>query len=244
MKKRNYSIGTIGLFLIVGGIFTAIGVALCVIMLKGLIQYGIVQIGAGIVMPLILILALLGFGITGLVMGGKQIYLWISEVKTNAIGRESTAQIVDYKSASFGKRANIRIRYALILSYQDGKETKKFTTDHLFDVNEFRYLKELRNIKVKINGNFVAVSEPFSKEIYKLDSTYGIEIAFYKQKPVAILLRLWSVCFFIALVFFIVSMVVGNEIARTAAIVILFTVHFPFALALAVFLIKWFNRKK
>ena len=215
-----------------------------VITFDGVIKYGIAVIGAGIIMPIVLILALLGFGITALVMGGKQIYLWIRGNITLKRGIDATAKIVGHKSASFGKRTNTRRRYALVLSYNNGEEDKTFTTDYLFDINEFRYLSRLECIKVKIDGNFIAVCEPFSKDVYKVDSTYGIEIAFYKQKPVAILLRLWVVFFVIALVLFIVSMVVGNGAFTKAAVIILFVINFPFAITLAVYLIKWLNRKK
>ncbi|MDE6303038.1 MAG: hypothetical protein K2M36_05575, partial [Clostridia bacterium] len=193
VKRRNYSIGNIVLFLTIGGVFTALGISLLAITFDGVIKYGIAVIGAGIIMPIILILALLGFGITALVMGGKQIYLWIRGSITLKRGKDATAKIVGHKSASFGKNANTRKRYALVLSYNNGEENKTFTTDYLFDINEFRYLSRLECIKVKIDGNFISVCEPFPKDIYKVDSTYGIELAFYKQKPVAILLRLWVV---------------------------------------------------
>ena len=174
VKRRNYSIGTIALLLTVGGVFTALGIALLVITFDGVIKYGIAVIGAGIIMPIVLILALLGFGITALVMGGKQIYLWIRGNITLKRGIDATAKIVGHKSASFGKSTNTRRRYALILSYNNGEEDKTFTTDYLFDINEFRYLSRLECIKVKMGGNFIAVCEPFPKDIYKMDSNYGI----------------------------------------------------------------------
>jgi len=244
VKKRHYSILSIALLLIVGSIFTALGIALAIITLDGIFKYGIAQIGVGIIMPIVLISALLGFGTSALVMGGKQIYLWIRERKAKKYGRDATAQIVDFKSASFGKRTNTRIRYAFVLTYTDGEENKKFTTDYLYDINEFKYLKGLESLKIKVDGNFVTISESFPREIYKLDSTYGIEIAFYKQKPVAVLIRLWSVCFLIVLAFFIVSIIIGNGVVTKVAIILLFAVHFPFAIPLAFYLIKWFNRKK
>ncbi len=243
IKKRNYSVGPIALMLIVGSIFTAIGIALIVITISGLIEHGIGMIGAGIIGSIVFILAFMGFGITALVMGGRQIYRWVRENRTKKYGKESTAKIVDYKSASFSKSANTRIRYALILAYNDDGEDKVFTTDYLFDVNEFKYLKGLESVKIKIDGNFVTVCEPFTKDIYKVDSTYGIELEFYKQKPVTILLRLWVVFFFIAFAFLIASLVVWKDLV-IVAIVIVFTIHFPFAIPLAVYLIKWIRRKK
>ncbi|MDE5547785.1 MAG: hypothetical protein K2J30_02170, partial [Clostridia bacterium] len=75
IKKRNYSVGPIALMLTVGSIFTAIGIALIVITISGMIEHGIGMIGAGIIGPIVFILAFMGFGITALVMSGKQIYL-------------------------------------------------------------------------------------------------------------------------------------------------------------------------
>lgn len=229
---------------IIGGIFTAMGVAISVITIKGLIEVDIKLIGWGIIMPIVLILAFFGFGITALVMGGKKLYSRIRQSMAYARGKESTARIADCKSASFRKGGHNRIRYALVLAYNDGDENKTFTTEYLFDVNEHRYLQKLDGIKIKIDGNFVTVCEPFPKEIYEVDSTFGIELAFFKQKPVAILLRLWTVLFILAIVFLIVSFFIGNSTVTLAAIITLFAVHFPFVIPLAIFLIIWINRKK
>ena len=121
-------------------------------------------------------------------MGGKQIFLRIKQSITYRRGKEITAYITDYKTASFSKGGNTRIRYAVEITYSDGGESKSFTTDYLYDVNEFKYLKELVTIKVKIDKNFVTICEPFPNEIYKVDSNYGIELEFYRQKPVLYLL--------------------------------------------------------
>ena len=77
-----------------------------------------------------------------------------------------------------------------------------------------------------------------------LDSRYGIERAFFKQKPVKILSRLWLICFIAAFVFLIVSIVIENSICAKIAVPIIFIIHIPFAIAFAVYLIKWFRRKK
>ncbi len=244
VKKKNYSIGTIALLIIVGSIFVALGIAILEIAIDGIIRYGIAGIGVGILMPIVLILALLGFGITAIVMGSKQIYLWVSQNKTIKYGRDATAKIIDYTSASHSRRVNNCIRYSFTLSYNDNGETKAFKTDYLYDINEFRYLKELDKVKIKINGKFVVINECFTKEIYKLDSTYGIEKEFFKQKPVAILLRLWPLCFFISMFLLFVSLGIGNSTFATIAIILVFTIHFPFVIPLAIYLIKWFRRKK
>lgn len=243
VNRNKKSISDFVLLLTNGSIFTMLGIAIMGITIDGLIQYDISVIGVGIILPIILTLALLGFGITALVMGGKQITLRIRENKTYTQGKSATAQITGCKSASFSQKRNTRIRYALTLSYNDGEKDKIFTTDYLFDVNEFKYLNKLEKIKIKIDGNFVVVCETFPKDIYMLDSNYGVEIAFYKQKPVAVLLRLWAMFFFIALAFLIVSMVTENSTCIQIALIIIFAVHFPFAIPLAIYLIKWFNRK-
>ena len=240
-QNRKSSLSSGILLLTIGGIFTAIGIAMTVIVIGGLIKKGISNIGAGILMPIVMILALLGFGITALVMGGKQIYSRIRQSITYRHGKESTASIINYKTASFGRSGNTRIRYALVLSYDDGKT---FTTDYLYDVNEFNYLKKLKNVKVKTDGNFLTVCEPFPKCIYKVDSYYGIELKFYRQKPVKTLLILWMVFFLVAFIFFIISFFIGNRSVSTAAIITLFAVHFPFVIPLSIYLIKWLIRKK
>lgn len=158
MKNRNRksSLSSGILLLTIGGIFTAIGIAMTVIVISGLIKIGIGDIGPGILMPIAMISALLGFGITGLVMGSRQVYSRTRQSITYRYGKESTATIIDYKSASFGRGGNTRIRYALILFYDN---VKAFTTDYLYDVNEFNYLKKLKNVNVKTNGNFLTVCE-------------------------------------------------------------------------------------
>lgn len=242
-KNKKSSLSSCILPLICGSVFTALGIAILVIVFKGIIQEGIGIIGVGIIMPIILILALLGFGITALTMGGKSAYSRIKQSRTYNVGAISTAQIIDYKSANFGRRSNTCKRYALVLSYNDCGENKTFTTDYLFDVNEFKYLRKLKDIRVKINKNFVIVNEEFPKDIYEVDSTYGIEIAFYKQKPVALLMRLWRIFFFIALLFLIVSFIIKNSDVTLLAITLLFAIHFPFVIPLAIYLIKWLRRK-
>ena len=243
-QNRKTPLASSILLLTVGAVFAAIGIAMVVIVLDGLIKYEGSNVGAGIIMPIIFILALFGFGITALVMGGKRIFSRIKQSVTYRRGKESRAKIIDYKSVSFAKGGNKRFRYALILAFRDNNEDKTFTTDYLFDVNEYRYLQKLDSISVKVNGNFLTVCEPFPKDIYQVDSTYGIEISFFKQKPVAILLGLWTVFFFAALLFLIVSFIIGNSAVTMAAIITLFSVHFPFAIPLAIYLVKWFGRKK
>lgn len=242
-RKSSLSSGI--LLLTVGGIFTAIGIALFAITIKGIVTAGDLSvIGWGIIMPIVLILALLGFGTTAFIMGGKKVCSRIKQSVTYRRGKDGTARVIDHKSASFDKGGNKRIRYSLILAYNDGNEDKTFTTDYLFDVNEYKYLQKLDGIKVKINGNFVTVCEPFPKDIYKVDSIYGIEMAFFKQKPVAILLSLWLIFFIAAAIFLTVSFFIGNSAITSAAIIAVFAVHFPFVIPLAVLMIIWINRIK
>lgn len=93
--NRKTSLST-GIFLLtIGGIFTALGIAFTVIVIKGLAKEGFRGVGAGILMPIAMILALLGFGTTALVMGGKQVYLRIKQSRTFRRGEYSTAKMVD-----------------------------------------------------------------------------------------------------------------------------------------------------
>lgn len=242
MKKHNRksSLSPGILLFTVGSIFTAIGIAILLITIKGIITAGDFSlIGWGIIMPIILILALLGFGITALIMGGRRLYLRIRQSIAYGRGKEGIAKVVDYKSTSFDSGGNIRIRYALILTYNE-----TFTTDYLFDVNERKYLQKLGKIKVKKDGDFITVCEPFPQDIYKVDSVYGIEMTFYRQKPVAILLLLWVIFIFAAFSFLIVSFIIRNSAVTESAIITLFAVNFLFAIPLAVLFIKWINRRK
>lgn len=239
-QNRKSSLSSGILLLTIGGIFTAIGIAVTVIVIGGLIKIRIGDVGVSVFMPIFMILALLGFGITALIIGGKKIYSRIRQSTTYRYGKESTATITDYKTASFGRGGNTRKRYALVLSCDDGKT---FTTDYLYDVNEFYYLKKLKNVNVKTDGNFLIVCESFPKDIYKVDSKYGIELEFYKQKPVKILLILWVAFVLTAFIFLIASFFIRNSTVTTAAIITLFTVHFPFAVPLSIFLIRFIRKK-
>ncbi len=115
-KNRKSSLSSGILLFTLGGIFTAIGITMTVIVIRGLIKSAS-DVGAGILLPIVMILALLGFGITALVMGGKQIYSRIRQSITYRHGKENTATIINYKTASFGRGGNTRRRYALVLSY-------------------------------------------------------------------------------------------------------------------------------
>lgn len=239
-KNRKSSLSSGILLFTLGGIFTAIGITMTVIVIRGLIKSAS-DVGAGILLPIVMILALLGFGITALVMGGKQIYSRIRQSITYRHGKENTATIINYKTASFGRGGNTRRRYALVLSYDDGKT---FKTDYLYDVNEFNYLKKLKDVSVKTSGKFLTVCEPFPKNIYKVDSNYGIELEFYRQKPVKILLILWRAFFLVAFIFLIISFFIKNSSVTTAAIITIFAVNFPFVIPLSIYLIQWIIRKK
>lgn len=73
--KRKSSLVAGLLLSTVGGIFVALGIALLVIIIKEIIESGEVSAEAGIIMPIIIILALLGLGTTALIMGGKNTFI-------------------------------------------------------------------------------------------------------------------------------------------------------------------------
>lgn len=105
-------------------------------------------------------------------------------------------------------------------------------------------MKELEEVKIKIDGNFVIVSEKFTEEIYKLDSVYGIERAFFKQKFVMIMLRVFGILLFASIIFLIASMLLENGTLVKAAMITFGVVNFGCIVPLAVSLIRWMMRKK
>ena len=229
----NIIILTLGVFL------TVIGSALLIMSIKDSISNDNSELVAQIVVSLVV----LGFGIILIVLGGKKIYLRIRQSKTIRSGKETTAKITDYRTVSFAEGRGARIRYAFVLFYNDGVSDKTFTTDFIYDINEYKYLMGLEKVRIKFDKNFATISEPFPKDIYKVDSDYGIDLKFFKQKSIKILFCLWAIFFAAALSFLIASIIMGNGTAILAATIFVFGINGPFMLALAVSLIKWYMRK-
>lgn len=244
--RRRHSIGTSVILLIAGCIFIALGIGVLIALVSSLITADKSTINIAIVVPIILFVILpIAFGVIPLVMAIKQIYYIVREKKANKSDIETTARIYDYKIVSYKGIQNKR--FALKLVYNLNGE-KKFTTDYLFDINEFKYLQSLGQIKIKVDGNFVTVTEPFPEDIYKVDSVYGIPLEFYEQGIVKKGLFTWRILCPIAIVWLIISIVLTtvlhNGIYLITGVIILFVTNFPIAIILAIYFIIWLKRKR
>lgn len=247
VHRKRYSVSTIVMLLTAGIIFVAIGIAVPVSIMIASAPKDFAN--GYILIPIIFFgLIPIAVGTVPLVMGVKQIYGWVRLNKAKKSSIETTATITDYKIVSHSKGGNLNKRYALTLSYTLNDNNKTFTTDYLFDINEFRYLKKLDKIRIKIDGSFVAVTEPFTEDIYKLDARYEIETAFFKQKPVAKTLKIWRILCVIAIAFLIVAIVLTTILEQgiyvLIGVILLFSVNLPVAIVIAVYLIKWIRRKR
>ena len=243
VNRKRYSLSVIILLLSIGFVFTALGVYLCVALIASICKDG--DFNAFFLVPFIFVILLVGFGVTGLVWGGKRAYNWARFNKAKRSKTEAFAKIVDYKISYNGSknRSFINKRYSLTLSYDQDGQNKTFKTDYLYDMNEFRYLKSLDKVKIKIDGNFAVVAETFTEDIYTHDSTYGIEMSFYKQKHVAITLKILRIAEIIAVallfVFIGLTVALDNGLFFIIGAIVLFAVNMPFAVILAVFFIRW-----
>ncbi len=247
VRKKRYHVGPIILLLFCGGVFTALGVALVGITISSFWRApSVKEIAMAFTLPLIFIVALLGFGITALVMAFRMIRGWVKLNQTQKVGTITTARLVDYKVVAHN--GNTNKRYALVLEYEDNGTYRTFTTDYIFDINERKYLSKLKDIKVKVNGDFVTVAEEFTADIYQLDPHYGIELAFYRQKPVRRILTAWRICVIVAIIWLVVAIILtttlGESLFLLSAVFLLFVGNIPFAILTTIYLIKWMTRKR
>ena len=213
VKRKHYSLSEIILLSTVGSIFVAVGIGTLVGIVISIIRAKDIDISIGIsaVVPILCFgLLPITFGTIALIFGIKQIYGWIREKKAKNSNLETTAKIIDYKVVSH--RGNLNKRFSIVLSYEFNGEQKVFTTDYLFDINEFRYLQTLSSIKIKIDGNYVLVAEPFSEDIYKINPRYEIEMAFFKQPSVKKLIYVWRIYTVITILLCIVSIILTTTL--------------------------------
>ncbi len=241
VERKHYSILTVVMLSICGTIFVALGIGVFVNIIISFVKTK-AAFEAFVIVPILLFCVLpIALGSVALFLASKEAYHWIKENRTKKKGIETTAQIIDCKIVYHNGMRNKR--YALVLSYEENGETKTFTTNYIFDINEYKYLKSLDRVKIKVNKNFVTVVEKFTKDIYKLDAKYGIELEFYKQKPVAKTLTVWRICCITALVLLVVSIVLTTTLKTGIYLIIgvclLLAANLPFAIILAVYLIKW-----
>lgn len=235
------------LMLSVGSVFVALGVGVCIALISSVLRADPADVGFFIVVPIILwVLIPITFGAVALVMGGKPLYHLIKTKQTLQRGLATTARLVDYKTVSHHGRLNRR--FALKLAYALNGEPKTFTTDYVFDVNELKYLKSLSQIPVKVSGNFVAVAANFPDEIYQIVPRYEIPVAFFQQSIVRKTLRIfWRLCPMMMLgllAAIVLTCVWHNGVYLVTAAIIFVAFNLPFALILAVCLIKWLRRKR
>lgn len=250
VNKKRHSLSTIIFLSIIGSIFVALGIGVLYKIVSSIFKFPNNPPGWIIIIPILLFVILpIAFGTFALVLAGKQVYFWLNETKTSKSGITTTAKIVDYKVVCRHDNINSKY-YALTLEYKIDGETKKFTTDYLYDINEYNHLKSLENVKIKVDKNFVVIDEKFTKDIYKYDPKYGIELDFYRQKHVAITLKVWRWTSIPAVIFLFVSIVLtcvfNNGLYLIIGVCLLVGVNLPVAITMAIFLIRWIwgNDKK
>lgn len=251
VERKHYNKSTIIMLTFCGSIFFALAIGVLVNIIRSLFRTEVrVATGWFVIVPILLFVVLpMVFASIAYYNAGKEIYHWYRENKTKKQGYDTTAKIIDYKVVCYKNTVNKR--YALTLSYKDNGEIKTFTTNYIFDINEFRYLKSLDEIKIRVNGDFATVVEPFTEDIYKLDSKYEIENDFYRQKKVFITLKIWRWTSIPAVIFLFVSIVLtcvfNKGIYFMIGAILLVGVNIPIMIAMAIFLIKWIwgnDRKK
>ena len=245
MKKKTskqYGIPTTIFFLVLGGVFISVGIGVIIAVISSVVKANDFAGGAALIPLFLFGLLPLAAGTFAAVSGGKRIYLRVKSRWAEQSGADGTAIIVGSKSVRY--RANVNCRYySLTLKYKDGDEYKTFTTDYIFDRNEFRHLKSLKSIRIKTDGGFVVVAEDFAEDIYKIHPVYGVETKFFKQKPVAKILSVWRVLCIIAIVLLFISIILTTVLKDGIYLIVgasvLVGVNLPVAIILAVYLIKW-----
>lgn len=243
VRGSRHSLFTIIFLTIIGSIFVALGIGVLYNIISAIFKFSSNSPGWFVIVPILLFVLLpIAFGSLALVIAGKQIYFWVKETKTHKSSTKTTAKIVGYKTVHYHGNVNSKY-YALTLEYCLDGETKTFTTDYLYDINEFDYLKTLKEVKIKVDKNFVVIDEEFSKNIYKYDSRYGIELNFYKQKHVKVTLKVWRWTGIPAVIFLFVSIVltcvfnIGTYLI--IGVCLLVGANLPISILMAVFLIRW-----
>jgi len=250
VNRKRHSLSSIIFLSIIGSIFVALGIGVLYKIISSIFKFPNNPPGWIVIVPILLFVLLpIAFGTLAFVFAGKQIYFWLNETKTSKAGTETTAKIVDYKVVHRHDNINSKY-YALTLEYNLDGVTKTFTTDYLYDINEYNHLKSLENVKIKVDKNFVVIEEKFTKDIYKYDSRYGIELDFYRQKHVAITLKVWRWTSIPAVILVFVGIaltcVFNNGIYLIVSVCLLVGVNLPVAITMAIFLIRWIwgNDKK
>ena len=246
-KRKPYSVSVIVVGCILGCAFIALGLGVLIALLSSVIRAGGSKETIAVIVPILfLVVCPIAFGCIPLVMAIKRIRYIRREKRAEKSGAETTAKLLDWKTVSYRDKQNKR--YALKLHYMINGEQKTFTTDYLFDINEFRYLQSRRAIQVKVYGNFVTVTEPFPDDIYTIHPRFGIETAFFEQGRVQTTLRVFRICFAVALTLLLAAIVctvvLHNGKYLIVAAILFVAVSTLFAIILAVFFFRWTKRKR
>lgn len=224
---------------IVGTLFAAGGVVLAVVFFCDAVKDKSVDAFtfAAVFVPLLMAAA----GVFLLVVTGREIRRWARTNKAQRSDVFAQARIADSKVKWY--KDTVDRRFALVLSYEHDGETKTFTTDFLFDVNEFRYLSSLPSVRVKVDGDFVAVAESFAEEIYTVDSRFEIETAFLRQKHARVLLTVWKILGIVSLALLVLSaaatFATGKELFLFLAVSLLTAANLPCGVVFVVFYFRW-----
>ena len=245
-KKARYNRIEVIFEIALGGVFIAVGLGVTIAVSSSVIGADATALYAAAVVPISLFGVLpIAFGLIPFTTACKKIAYSRREKRALQRGTNATAQILGCKTVSYNGTQNKR--YALKLTCTvDGKE-KFFTTDYLFDVNEYKYLRH-RSVAVKVDGNFFAVTEPFPRDIYTVNPMYGIEWDFFTQNKVRATLRILRIAVALTLTVLlsavVATVVLHKGIYLIVAAIAFVAVNIPFAVLLAVFFLQWVKRKK
>ena len=208
INRGRYSVVKIVMLSFGGGVFVALGVALVVREIESLIKNAqtVKPSFGGVILFTVLTLMLFVFGGMPLYIALRDVYHWVMTSITKKRGEISYATIVDSRCISQGGKAgpNINLSYAFELLYEKDGEKKIGKTDTVYDINEYKYLKSLPQVRIKIYKNYVVIDEEFRYEIYKLNSRYGIDKKYFVEKPFSTILNVWRIVCILSIISFFV----------------------------------------
>lgn len=108
--------------------------------------------------------------------------------KVMQFGADSVCTIFECKEIHYnGKYTNKKI--ALVLHYFDNGIEKSYTTGYDFYEAEYKYLKELKEIKCRFLNGTLFITEIIPTEIYKDLTTYGK----IESKFVRVFIKVWYI---------------------------------------------------
>ena len=252
INRRQYSIFKVVMLTIGGAIFLALGIKLLSMEIEMLIediQAGKSLDGSYIFMSIVILL-LFFFGAIPLFLGWRDVYHSQRKRIARKRGEEGYAVIVESFGHSEGGRtgANINRYYGFVLRYEIDGEEKTFKTDAVFEINEFKYLKSLDKVKIKIYKNYVVIDEEFRYEIYKRDSRTGLDKKYFTEKPYSTIYNAMRIATLISIiltiVLFAVTVVLKNEVYFLIGLGLLFLSTVPLGIVYACYFFGSGKKKK